>query len=66
MGSYQSDELRAHNHNFPFVTNSSSNYYNSGFSQPVTGQYQFQYSVSDAGGSETRPKNAYVIYIIKL
>ncbi len=61
VGSYQADELKSHQHSFNMNTQSvnqsgASAVSNANFN---TGQTSF------TGGSETRPKNAYVNYIIK-
>ena len=65
VGSYQVDEIKSHNHN---ITGN----INSGGGPPnqyvAKGQYDantFGLNTSNTGGSETRPKNVYVYYIIK-
>ncbi len=65
VGSYQADMFASHTHSFQWggggITGASSPYqvpiYNQGFNNTFT--------TSAAGGSETRPKNVYVNYIIK-
>jgi microcystin-dependent protein len=60
VGSFQNDEFKSHNHNFSALGNSGNSLfsgYNGGNSSNNT--------TSNTGGSETRPKNAYVYYIIK-
>jgi len=66
VGSYQSDELKAHNHDsfgfdYAWRTGGALPGYSSGWNTPNNTNL-----TSNSGGSETRPKNAYVIYIIKL
>ena len=66
VGSYQSDELKAHNHNsfgftYAWRTAGALSGYSSGWNTPNATT-----PTANSGGSETRPKNAYVIYIIKL
>ena len=64
VGSYQSDELKAHKHNYNGWYGPSGN--------PATGTggngntTSISIESTSTGGTETRPKNAYVIYIIKL
>jgi microcystin-dependent protein len=64
IGSYQNDEFKSHNHNY-------SGWYGP-FGNPAIGSggngntTTISIQSSNSGGSETRPKNAYVIYIIKL
>ena len=60
VGSYQNDELKSHNHSIPM--------HNDGGNVGVRYQGGNPSSTIDSGssgGSETRPKNAGVIYIIK-
>ena len=60
VGSYQNDELKSHNHSIPM--------HNDGGNVGVRYQGGSPSSTIDSGssgGSETRPKNAGVIYIIK-
>jgi microcystin-dependent protein len=64
VGSYQLDDLKAHNHTFHDIANTNLFGNNPGYSSGTRGRQT--YNTSDAGGSESRPKNAYVIYIIKL
>ena len=64
VGSYQSDELKAHKHNY--------NGWYGPYGNPATGTggngntTSISIESTSTGGTETRPKNAYVIYIIKL
>lgn len=62
LGSYQADEFRSHNHtfNFPIVTNNSG-----GGGIDDAGGYGAAYSTNYSGGSETRPRNVALPYIIK-
>jgi hypothetical protein len=63
VGSYQGDEFKSHNHYTHNWTASWGNY--AGYHAAGSGaDYGARYSGS-AGGNETRPKNAYVYYIIK-
>lgn len=61
VGSYQVDELKSHNHTY-YGAHSSAAYGTLVFTQGQSGLSQ---AVSTTGGNETRPKNAYVNYIIK-
>jgi microcystin-dependent protein/plastocyanin len=66
VGSYQSDELKAHNHNsFGFTYSYTNGGALPGFSSGWNTPNNINLT-SNTGGFETRPKNAYVIYIIKL
>jgi len=59
VGSYQQDEFKSHSHSYQGLVDEQSNRgHDSGFH--LTGR-----SSGATGGSETRPKNAYVFYIIK-
>ena len=61
VGSYQADEFKAHTHNY------SGGYGAYGGSGGQAGSVPpLPLQSSSSGSSETRPKNAYVIYIIKL
>jgi microcystin-dependent protein len=76
VGSYQEDEVEKHNHPLKKdknvieyyqtsppsgnATNSPSTYHSNRYNSTDTG-----YHVGETGGSETRPKNANVIFIIK-
>jgi microcystin-dependent protein len=61
VGSFQNDELKSHNH---YVTMSS---YPTGSNGVFAngGTFSGGGTVNSTGGNETRPKNAYVYYIIK-
>lgn len=59
VGSYQTDELRSHTHSTARV-NGGPNYKSAGGDPRVN-----EGTSSPAGGNETRPKNAYVNYLIK-
>ena len=67
VGSKQYDEIKSHNHNFTVYGLKSAG--GSGFTGEGTssnsGWYQNTKNISSSGGSETRPKNAAVYYIIK-
>ena len=61
IGSYQDDNFKSHNHQLY-------NYGNSNYTTDTGAGGGFSASISttlNRGGSETRPKNAYVYYIIK-
>jgi len=60
VGSYQQDELKSHNHSF-YALGTGGNSLFSGYN----GGNNSYNTTSNTGGSETRPKNAYVYYIIK-
>jgi microcystin-dependent protein len=63
VGSYQVDELKSHSHLITRRTNSSNgNYFAAGSNAASNAGPD---STLDTGGTETRPKNAYVYYIIK-
>jgi len=68
VGSKQEDLIRRHNHK----VNPGDNFmYNSGNSNSVEGRGDVSYSpvritTAEIGGNETRPKNAYVYYIIRI
>jgi microcystin-dependent protein len=65
VGSYQLDDLKAHNHTFHDIAYPGNPFGNNpGYT--LGSQARQTYNTSSTGGSETRPKNAYVIYIIKL
>jgi microcystin-dependent protein len=66
VGSYQSDGFKAHFH-ADFSTNSSGEVVASGTGAVVQGaeNSDFYQNGGTTGGAETRPKNAYVLYIIK-
>jgi hypothetical protein len=71
VGSFQADKWKSHRHLFgsegglPYtrLTTWPSNPRHSG--DPAGGDFETKDNPSDPGGSETRPKNAYVNYIIK-
>ena len=60
VGSFQVDELKSHNHTY-----SSPNYISGNSSNYGGGYANYNNVTGDTGGAETRPKNAYVYYIIK-
>ncbi|HZV36442.1 MAG TPA: tail fiber protein [Verrucomicrobiae bacterium] len=65
VGSYQQDMYKAHNHN---LTWGIGNFQNQAtpWSVPIVNMYfNNTYPTDTQGGTETRPKNAYVNYIIK-
>lgn len=63
VGSYQLDELKSHSHLITRRTNSANgNYFAAGANSASNAGPD---STLDTGGSETRPKNANVFYIIK-
>jgi microcystin-dependent protein len=68
VGSYQGDEFASHSHAQYVTANSGSG---TGIRQdwagdiPALGAYPQGINTGGAGGNETRPKNAYVNYIIK-
>ncbi|MDH5400394.1 MAG: hypothetical protein OEX02_19730, partial [Cyclobacteriaceae bacterium] len=63
VGSFQGDQFNSHSHGISTYTGTASGYRRSytlwGFDANITGQ------TGNSGGTETRPKNAYVNYIIK-
>ena len=63
VGSVQTDDNKAHTHTGPTynVLSNSSNNIAAGQAGSVVGTY----SVGSSGGTEARPKNAYVLYCIK-
>jgi microcystin-dependent protein len=62
VGSYQGDEIKSHNHSIQQVGQSSS----CGNLSGTTGSWSCNpYPTANTGGNESRPKNAYVYYIIK-
>lgn len=63
VGSYQADEFKSHNHYLYNRTASSGNYV--GYAAGGLGTDFGGYYSGSTGGSETRPKNAFVYYIIK-
>jgi microcystin-dependent protein len=65
VGSIQTDELRTHHHDFPGdseLVTIGHNSYTPGHADAATNGAK---QTKDFGGSETRPKNAYVYYLIK-
>jgi microcystin-dependent protein len=60
VGSFQNDELKSHNHTVGVTINIGSTSAYSGDGSSVG-----SFPTSSTGGSETRPKNAYVYFIIK-
>ncbi len=62
VGSYQLDMYKAHTHNFPVRNeDATGNKVESSAAGGISGTV----TTNSSGGSETRPKNAYVNYIIK-
>jgi microcystin-dependent protein len=67
IGSYQSDTLKSHNHQMPqgyFTNGSGGNNWSSYSGNTAMDRFNPSPTLS-FGGTETRPKNAYVYYIIK-
>lgn len=62
VGSFQIDELKSHNHSYNGIAGNGTS--NINYPSPSYG-YMSGFSTGNFGGSETRPKNAYVYYIIK-
>ncbi len=62
LGSYQADEFKAHNHTYQEVTSQKAW---SGSSDTVGDDRTSKRNTSTAGGSETRPKNVAVNFMIK-
>jgi microcystin-dependent protein len=74
VGSYQGDEIKTHKHDFNFI---GVRYINSAYGGPNSApkkiyiqgaqddHNQKDIEIKNYGGQETRPKNAYVIFIIK-
>ena len=66
VGSYQNDQLKSHNHQIPdYVSTSSTRGQKFRFQDNGSGAIEYYVTTDNSGGSETRPKNAGVIYIIK-
>ena len=63
VGSYQADELESHTHSSNASFGTTSNWAGGGNVAPLT---HGAATIDPFGGSETRPKNAYVNYIIKV
>jgi len=64
VGSYQVDEIKTHTHDFSAVRYRGGN---GNISESGTGSYlNLGGTTTSSGGNETRPKNVYVNYIIKL
>ncbi len=63
VGSVQSDELKSHSHPFRTANKGSASSYSGGSFHHDNGAINTH--TASAGGTETRPKNAYVNYIIK-
>ena len=60
VGSYQADEFKSHTHTIKWLPNDGAAGNNKhAFEGP------YLYTTSAAGGNETRPKNVYLMYIIK-
>ncbi|MBL7998575.1 MAG: tail fiber protein [Candidatus Kapabacteria bacterium] len=64
VGSIQWDEIKSHNHQMAGAQTVSSYSSGNNFPQNAYGGGA-GYNTSSTGGSETRPKNAYVLYIIR-
>jgi microcystin-dependent protein len=62
VGSYQADEFGSHSHGYDVGLSPTANGRAGLWSEPLTNSNYFTYA---AGGSETRPKNVNVNYIIK-
>ena len=63
VGSYQKDELKSHTHSIPFE-NKRNNW--AGGGNVKNQAFEDGSNTSALGGNETRPKNAYVNYIIRV
>jgi microcystin-dependent protein len=67
VGSYQNDTFKSHNHNLSVNMRQAACGFSCGNnSLPIESWGNQQIGISNTGGSETRPKNVYVNYIIKL
>jgi hypothetical protein len=62
VGSFQPDQFRRHNHEIPIHHLPGDV---NGHPYPGNGAFIKYESTTSVGGNETRPKNAYVNYIIK-
>ena len=67
VGSYQADQLASHTHAtpYPYPALNNNGYTAHDGSGGFPGAMSFFSSVNATGGTETRPKNVYVNYIIK-
>lgn len=65
VGSYQVDEIKSHNHNLTGNISGDGSPPNQYVAKGSNSANIFGLTTSSAGGSESRPKNAYVYYIIK-
>jgi microcystin-dependent protein len=65
VGSYQVDEFKSHNHNLMGNITSGGGIPNQYVAKGQNDANTFGLNTSSSGGSETRPKNAYVYFIIK-
>jgi microcystin-dependent protein len=65
VGSYQVDEFKSHNHNLMGNITSGGGIPNQYVAKGQNDPNTFGLTTSNAGGNESRPKNAYVYYIIK-
>jgi microcystin-dependent protein len=64
VGSYQADALRSHHHDYTIPVRGAQSYATSGSpTNPFIGGDSTP-TTTDTGGLETRPKNAYVYYLI--
>jgi hypothetical protein len=69
VGSTQSDAFRVHHHSYNSKKGRADGgdvYWGYGFENNSNLPDNKNYDLTDVGGNETRPKNAYVYYIIKL
>lgn len=62
VGSYQADQFKSHTHNHNTITSGTENWDGGPNVGPIGSDPG---TIDPAGGSETRPKNVYVNYIIK-
>jgi microcystin-dependent protein len=65
VGSYQVDEYKSHNHSLTGNETAGVGIPNQYVAKGTNDANTFGLSTSSSGGSETRPKNAYVYFIIK-
>jgi microcystin-dependent protein len=65
VGSYQQDELRSHKHSVPLDLHGAADNFSLAWSPDANEDYALNLGTGYTGGSETRPKNAYVDFIIK-
>lgn len=64
VGSYQSDSFKSHSHGAHGVGGAGTLIY-SHYDAAINGFENYSGVTTSTGGSETRPKNAYVLYLIK-